>query len=148
LHIGNEAVIGCASGEIYRFKDCECIAIIQAHGTKEPVLCMYFNPVTGNLITGSKDANIKTWDANLKEVGVPLDLSEDVDGDGIADSGSLNPSVLTVHQIGDTILIGTNGCDIYEATLPSTPTMHHTLDRIARSGSCGVWRCTRRATSS
>eukprot|EP01033_Poteriospumella_lacustris_P007990 gene7989-5750_t len=103
LHIDNEAVIGCASGEIYRFKDCECIAIIQAHGIKEPVLCMYFNPVTGNLITGSKDANIKTWDANLKEVGVPLDLSEDVDGDGIADSGSLNPSVLSVHQIGDTI---------------------------------------------
>jgi WD40 repeat protein len=103
LHIDNEAIIGFASGEIYRFKDCECIAIIQAHGIKEPVLCMYFNPVTGNLITGSKDANIKTWDANLKEVGVPLDLSEDVDGDGIADSGSLNPSVLSVHQIGDTI---------------------------------------------
>eukprot|EP01033_Poteriospumella_lacustris_P007987 gene7987-5748_t len=139
-YIGNEAVIGCASGEIYRFKDCECIAIIQAHGIKEPVLCMYFNPVTGNLITGSKDANIKTWDANLKEVGVPLDLSEDVDGDGIADSGSLNPSVLSVHQIGDTILIGTNGCDIFEATLPSTPTMHHTLDRIARGHSFGeLW---------
>lgn len=135
-----DAVIGTAGGEIYRFNNGECVAIIQAHGVKEPVLCLFFNNLTGNLLSGGKDANIKTWDSTLKEIGGAIDLSEDANGDGNADSGSLNPAVLSIHQLGDKLLIGTVGCDIFEAVLPTNPTLAPILERIAWGhGSGELW---------
>jgi WD40 repeat protein/Ca2+-binding EF-hand superfamily protein len=114
----DEVVVGCASGEIYKFKDTVCNSIIQAHGIKDPVYCLYYNANDGTLLSGGKDSMIKTWDATLKEIGTAIDLSEDLDGDGKPESGSLNSTVISVQQYRNRILIGTIGSDIYEASLP------------------------------
>jgi WD40 repeat protein len=96
--------------------------------------------VDGVLVTGGKDYLIKTWDVKLLEIGEPLDMSEDLDGDGKADSGSLDCAVISVHMVGEKILIGTRGSDIFEATLPSHPKEYYTLNRIGWGHSSGeVW---------
>ena len=139
-YMKEDAVVGCASGEIYRFHDCQCIQMVQAHGVKEPVLCLYYNIQHGTLISGGKDSLIKTWDSTLKEVGTAVDLSEDVDNDGKADVGSLNSSVISIQQHNEFLLIGTMGCDVYEATLPANPSHHHTLIQYAWGHSTGeLW---------
>lgn len=40
------------------------------------------------------------------KVGQSLDMGEDLDGDGIADSGSLDSAVISVHMLQNRILIG------------------------------------------
>jgi microtubule-associated protein-like 6 len=127
----DDCIVGCASGELYRFREGQCIDIVQAHGLREPVLCMFYNAEDGTLITGGKDCLIKTWDFTLKEVGEPLDVSEDVDGDGRADNGSLDCAVISVQRWDDTILLGTRGGDIFEAMVPTQPGAVHSLTRVA-----------------
>jgi hypothetical protein len=53
-YFGDDAVVGCASGELYRFKNGSCVQVVQAHGVKEPVLSIAFNPREGVLVTGGK----------------------------------------------------------------------------------------------
>ena len=59
-----------------------------------------------------------------------MDISEDLDGDGKPDSGSLNVAIMSVQIIEKRILIGTKGCDIYEAVMPTTPNESHTINRV------------------
>lgn len=129
----DDCIVGCASGEIYRFRDGQCIDIVQAHGLREPVLCMFSNELDGTLITGGKDCLIKTWDSTLMAVGESIDISEDVDGDGRADNGSLDCAVVSIVRWEDTILLGTRGGDIFEASVPTVPGAAHSLGRIAWS---------------
>lgn len=139
-YVKSDALVGCASGEIYRFRDGQCIAMVQAHGVKEPVLCLFYNRVDGTLLSGGKDCLIKTWDSSLKEVGAAIDLSEDLDGDGNPDNGSLNSAVVSVQQLHNVILIGTRGCDIFEARLAPNPGQSHSLTRITWGHSHGeLW---------
>ncbi|RYH27855.1 hypothetical protein EON65_12920 [archaeon] len=139
-YMKGEALVGCASGEIYRFRDGQCIAMVQAHGVKEGVLSLAYNKSDGTLLSGGKDGLIKTWDHTLKEVGVAIDLSEDLDGDGNPDNGSLNCAIVSLQQLGKTILISTRGCDIFEAQLPSAAGQSHILSRIAWGHSHGeLW---------
>lgn len=136
----DEALVGCASGEIYRFKDTQCVSIVQAHGVKEPVLCLYFNLYGGNILSGGKDSMIKTWDSTLKEMGSPIDLSEDLDGDGKADTGSLNSAIISIQQNNDCILVSTLGGDIFEVFLPKKQGAIHSISQLAWGHSEGeLW---------
>eukprot|EP01039_Chlorochromonas_danica_P011314 gene11314-12624_t len=139
-YIKSDAVVGCASGEIYRFKDGQCIAMVQAHGVKEAVLCLFYNRLDGTLLSGGRDNLIKAWDSSLKEIGSAIDLSEDLDGDGVADNGSLNSAVISLHQMKNNVLVGTRGCDIFEVLLGANPGQSHSLTRIAWGHSSGeLW---------
>jgi WD40 repeat protein/Ca2+-binding EF-hand superfamily protein len=136
----NEAVVGCASGEIYQFKDTVCNLIVQAHGIKDPVLCLFFNAAEATLTSGGTDSVVKTWDLTLKEIGKPLDLSEDIDGDGKAESGSLNSCVRSIQHVKGKMLIGTLGSDIYEATLSNSANAPYNLLRVGCGHSSGeLW---------
>ena len=105
-YFNDDVVVGCASGELYRFKGGQCVQIVQAHGIKEPILCIRCNLKEGVLVTGGKDSLVKTWDSTLKEVGASLDMSEDLNGDGVPDSGSLDSAVISVHMLHNRILVG------------------------------------------
>ena len=139
-YFNDDAVVGCASGELYRFRAGRCVQIVQAHGLNDPVLSIYFNAIESVLVTGGKDGTVKTWTSNLKEVGNALDLSEDLDGDGKADNGSLNNAVISVQIFGNNILVGTKGSDIFEAIMPATPNDILSLNQLAWGHSSGeVW---------
>jgi len=125
-----DCIVGCASGELYRFRDTICIEVIQAHGIREPVLCLFTNR-DGTMISGGKDCLIKTWDYTLHPVGEPIDISEDVDGDGKADNGSLDCTIISLQQWDSKLLLSTRGGDIFEADVPNNPGDPHTLSRIA-----------------
>ena len=104
------------------------------------MLSIYFNALESVLVTGGKDGTVKTWTSNLKEVGSALDLSEDLDGDGKADNGSLNNAVISVQIFGNNILVGTKGSDIFEAVMPATPNDVLSLNQLAWGHSEGqVW---------
>lgn len=106
VYFNDDVIVGCAGGELYRFKHGQCVQIVQAHGIKEPILCLGYNAKEGVLISGGKDSLVKTWDSTLKEVGVSLDMSEDLDGDGQPDSGSMDSAVISVHMLHNRVLIG------------------------------------------
>ena len=127
----NDAIVGCAGGELYRFSGGRCVEVIQAHGVKDPVLCIQYSTVDGCLVTGGKDGLVKTWDPSLKEVGQPLDLAEDLDGDGQADNGSLDTTVTSVLLMGNRLLVATKGSEVFEAIMPSKPTARLILTRIS-----------------
>lgn len=126
----DDAIVGCAGGELYRFRGGRCIEVIQAHGPKDPVLCIHYSAIDGCLVTGGKDGLVKTWDPTLKEIGQPLDLAEDLDGDGQADNGSLNTTVTSVQLMGNKILVATKGSEVFEAVMPSKPTTRLILTKI------------------
>ena len=105
-YLNDDVVVGCASGELYRFRLGQCVQIVQAHGLREPVLCIAYNSKVGVLITGGKDALVKTWDSTLKEVGASLDMSEDLDGDGLPDSGSFDSAIISVNMLHSRVLLG------------------------------------------
>ena len=109
-YFNDDVVVGCASGELYRFKAGQCIQIVQAHSMNEPILSISYNPKDGVLVTGAKDSLVKTWDSTLREVGASLDLSEDLDGDGQADNGSSDSAVISVHMLHNRILLGVYVC--------------------------------------
>lgn len=143
-------IVGCASGEIYRFKDRVCITVVQAHGVREPVLTMFYNAKDGTLLTAGKDGLIKTWDSELKSVGEAIDISEDVNGDGKSDCGSLDCTIISLQQWSITstnnsekdqpLVISTRGSDIFEVTIPKSPGRPHSMNRIAWGHSNGeLW---------
>jgi echinoderm microtubule-associated protein-like 6 len=140
-YCGEEAFVGCASGEIYKFVNMKCSQVIQAHNSCDAVLCLYYNPLESTLVSGGNDGTVRTWTtSNLKEVGIELDLAEDLDGDGIADNKSLNNSVVSVHCAGNKIIVGTKGSDIFEAIMPSTPTDPILLTQLGWSHATGeLW---------
>jgi WD40 repeat protein/Ca2+-binding EF-hand superfamily protein len=129
-------VVGCASGEVYKFKGHSCVLVVQVHGVQEPVFSIHYSTQHSVLVTGSKDGTIKTLDNSLGEVGSPLDMSEDLDGDGKADNGSLDSAVISVEYCGSSFLVGTRGGDIFEAKLPVGPQDPYSLSRVAWSH-CG-----------
>ena len=135
-HMGEDAIVGCASGELYRFRGDKCIQTIQAHGLQEPVLCIYHSEKDGIIVTGGKDCIVKSWDSTLKEVGMSLDLSEDLYGL----SPSTNSAITSVSCVRNRILVGTRGCDIYEVVLPKGPGDSYSLNRVAR-GHAGTDVC-------
>ncbi|GMH68416.1 hypothetical protein TrRE_jg1209, partial [Triparma retinervis] len=53
-YLNNEAYVGCASGEIYRFRDRRLVAVFQAHGISEPVNTLERCKVSGGLISGGE----------------------------------------------------------------------------------------------
>lgn len=132
-YFGDDCIVGCASGEIYKLRKGFCVQVVQAHGLGEPVLCIKYDNRNGVVVTGGKDSLIKTWDTSLKEVGTTIDMSEDLDGDGKADSGSLDSAVVSVQLLQDCILVGTRGGDILEVKMPVTTADTHTITRIAWS---------------
>lgn len=139
-YLQDDAIAGCATGELYRFKNYQCIQVMQAHGINEPVLSIYYNRDERTISTGSKDCHVKTWDVSLKAIGVPLDISEDLDGDGVADTGSLNSEVISVQHLKNRILIGTKGGEILEAILSKNPTEFPSLNRVTSSHAFGeIW---------
>lgn len=113
----DEAVVGCASGEIYRFQQFKCVQIIQAHGINDAIFCCYFNTDEYTLVTGAADNQIKTWDTSLKSIGDFLDLSESSNGNNHA---CLNQTVTSIQSMNGRLLIGTRGADVYEATIPAS----------------------------
>lgn len=123
-------VVGCASGELYKFVSGSVVQIVQAHGPREPVLSLHYSMDEGILLSGGKDGLIKCWDSSLKESGVPLDMSEDLDGDGHADINSTDSSVISVELHRNKILIATKGCDIFEAKMPQSANDNYSLQRI------------------
>ena len=136
----DELVVGCADGSLYRFKNHIVVQTVQGHSLNEPVLSMFCHLGESLLITGGKDCNVKSWDFTLKEVGVTLDISEDLDGDGRADCGAVDASVTSVQYHAGKILIGTKGSDIFEATLAATINDSLTLSRIGWGHSSGeLW---------
>lgn len=130
IYFNDDVLVGCISGEIYRLRKENCVQIIQAHGFNEPVLSMHFNAAEGIVVTSGNDGLIKTWDSSLKEIGQTLDMTEDLDGDGKSDSGAADGIVIGLFSYQDKILIGTKGCDIFEATMPSNPSEGYELSRI------------------
>ena len=104
-YVNNDAVLGCSDGSIYLFQGVQCVRAIQAHALNEPVLCMVSKE--GILVTGGKDGLIKSWDSTFKEIGAFLDMSEDRDGDGRPDSGSLNVAIQSVDVYDNNILVNT-----------------------------------------
>ena len=130
-YLGKDVVVGCADGSLYRFSNGAVIQVVQAHAINEPVLCITFNTMDGVLVTGGKDCLIKSWDSTLTEVGASLDMSEDLDGDGKADCGSLSPS----HQhlckhLRVKFLLEQKGSDIFEASVPLNIQDSLTIERI------------------
>ena len=143
-------MVGCADGSLYRFSNGAVIQVVQAHAINEPVLCISFNATDGVLVTGGKDCLIKSWDSTLTEVGASLDMSEDLDGDGKADCGSLSPSVTSLQTFKGKILIGTKGSDIFEASVPlniqdSSPSTESL--GATEAASCTDWACIRSRSS-
>lgn len=142
VYCGEDAIVGCAGGELYRFRAGVCIQVVQAHGVREPVLCISYNAKEGVLVTGGKDCLIKTWDSTLKEIGASLDMSEDLDGGGEgSENRSLDSAVISVQMLKNRILVGTRGSDIFESRMPANPSENHTLTRIAYGHSGGEITC-------
>lgn len=106
VYFNEDIIVGCASGELYRLKSGQCIQIIQAHGIKEPILCISVNYREGVLVTGGKDSLVRTWDSTLKEVGTSLDMSENLSGIGMSDSGLINSAVISVCMLHNRVLVG------------------------------------------
>lgn len=42
-YVGPDAVVGCASGELYRFQNRWCVQNVQAHSVCEPVLSLHWS---------------------------------------------------------------------------------------------------------
>jgi microtubule-associated protein-like 6 len=133
-YMENDAIIGCASGELYRFRGIQCIQIVQAHCMNDPVLCINYNAREGVLVTGGKDSLVKTWDSSLIEVGNFLDISE---GNNGSTGQSLCSTVTSVHLLRKRILIGTKGSDIFDCVMPDAQVESHSLNRIAFGHSGG-----------
>ena len=139
----DDAVVGCADGNIYRFSNHACVQIVRAHAPNEPILSIFFNRAEGVLITGGKDCNIKSWDLTLAEVGMAVDISEDLDGDGKADCGAIDAAVTSVQSHMGKILIGTKGSDMYEASLSTEDHAAQSMQRIGWGHSSGeLWGVT------
>jgi microtubule-associated protein-like 6 len=145
---GDNCLAGCGSGEIYRFVARQLVEVIQAHAPGEPVLTMRYRASIDRLVTGCKDGFVMMWrsegtqnaTSSLSQVGSPVDISEDLDGDGLADSGCLDAAIKSVDVAGNRILIGTKACDIFEAEVAATPADIRTLDRVCWGHGAGeLW---------
>ena len=132
-----DAFVGCASGEIYRFRDHKCVQIVQAHGGSEPVLTIFSNKDDGTVLSAGKDSRIKTWDVTLHEVGQTIDITEDV-GNGVR--CTIDGTIISLQQWESDILIGTATCDIFHFQLPANPTQYYTSSKIMSGHSVGeLW---------
>jgi len=112
----DESVVGCASGELYKFKNFKCIQMVQAHGVREPVFCLHFNLQDNTLVSGGADFTVRTWDTTLKGIGDTLDLSENTSGNS---SKSQNLSITSVHVMNGRMVLATRGSDVFEVTMPA-----------------------------
>jgi len=138
VYVGNDVVVGCSDGSLYRFSGQKCVQVVQAHTVNEPVLCLVSR--NGILVTGGKDGVVKSWDSTFKEIGASLDISEDLDGDGKADSGSLNVAITSVDVFDNRILVGTKGADVFDVEMPRSTDKEVTMTRIVSGHSRGeLW---------
>jgi hypothetical protein len=115
--VGDDAVVGTAGGELYRFgaKARQLTQVVQAHGAADPVLSMWAVAEGRQLVTGGKDGLVITWDANLKAVGAPLDMTDVAATDKKTDSVmSMDAAVVSVHRAGKFVLVGTRGGQVVE----------------------------------
>lgn len=112
----DEAIVGCASGELYKFRNFKCIQMVQAHGIREPVFCLHFNLQDNTLVSGGADFTVRTWDTTLKSIGDTLDLSENTSG---SSSKSINLSITSLHAMNGRLVLATRGSDIFEITIPA-----------------------------
>jgi microtubule-associated protein-like 6 len=132
-------VVGCASGEIYKFVSGAVTQVVQAHGIQDPVLSISFCAAEGLLITGGRDSLVRSWDTSLKEVGIPLDLSEEeLGGEAITAS----TAVISVELCKGRLLIATKGCEVFEARLPATVNDGYSMTKLNtghfRGALCGL----------
>eukprot|EP00636_Phaeomonas_parva_P008104 CAMPEP_0118868616 /NCGR_PEP_ID=MMETSP1163-20130328/12066_1 /TAXON_ID=124430 /ORGANISM="Phaeomonas parva, Strain CCMP2877" /LENGTH=2540 /DNA_ID=CAMNT_0006803335 /DNA_START=188 /DNA_END=7810 /DNA_ORIENTATION=- len=121
--IGNDTIVGCASGELYRFSAArELVQVVQAHGINEGVYAMCQSPATGGVLTGGKDGLVICWDGQLANVGDPLDLTANTDASAEGPNANSAPSSLSyrpsavssVHVLGERVLVGSRSSQIYE----------------------------------
>ncbi|GMH62047.1 hypothetical protein TrLO_g8072 [Triparma laevis f. longispina] len=116
-YIGNDAYVGCASGEVYRFDPVEAkvAEVWQAHGFYEPVLSLSRNLASGGLISGAMDGVCCVWGKGMKMVGTAIDMAEAAavspDGDAIP---PLDCSILSCCMKGNFVILGMGGGDIFE----------------------------------
>jgi WD40 repeat protein len=115
-YVHNTAFVGCCSGEIYKFDSSRiCVQTFQAHGVNEPVNSLRYCEETGGLISGAKDGLSVTWDKQMKMVGTPVDMAEDVGALRIGTQGSIiDCSIVSAVAKGNYVLVGTRGGDIFE----------------------------------
>ena len=60
-YFGDDAIVGCGNGELYRFKGEQMVQAVQAHTMNEPVLSICCNHGDFVMVTGCKDGIVKTW---------------------------------------------------------------------------------------
>jgi len=113
--LNNDAYVGCASGEIYKFHSRKVVAIYQAHGISEPVNSLSRCAASGGLISGGEDGLVLIWDKSMKMVGSPTDMAEDVGEERVGTAGiTTDCSVVSSQMSGNFVLLGTRGGDIFE----------------------------------
>eukprot|EP01042_Synura_sphagnicola_P000320 gene320-331_t len=134
-----DAVVGCAGGELYRFKGYQCVQVVEAYPAKEPLLCMRYNALEGTLVTGCKNGVVKTWDSTLKEIGAAFDVTEAVRGEG-GEAGVLDAAITSVQMEDLKLLVGTRSGDVFEVVVASSPNVPHRYTRLCWSHFKGeVW---------
>jgi WD40 repeat protein/Ca2+-binding EF-hand superfamily protein len=140
VYIREDPVVGCGSGEIYRFKSGHCVEVIQAHGVNEPIYSLYFCKDDDTLTSGGRDTVVRTWDSSLKAIGVPIDISEVAKH--VASSTATiasGYSVVSVQNIGSKVLVGTKEGDIYDLTISGAAGKNSSI-KVSSSHSTGeLW---------
>ena len=115
-YVQETAFVGTASGEVYKFLNRRCVQTYQAHGVNEPVNSLSFCAGTGGLVSGGRDGLCIVWDRQMKMVGAPVDMAEDVGSQRVGPRGIITDSSVTAAvAAGDYLLIATRGGDIFEA---------------------------------
>lgn len=99
-YMHDDAIVGAADGCLYKFHNYICVQVVQAHTINEPILSIHVSHTQGILVTGGKDCLVKSWDNTLNEIGQSIDMSEDLDGDGRADCGTINGAITSVEISG------------------------------------------------
>ena len=114
-YLNNDAYVGCASGEIYKFHRRRVVSVYQAHGIAEPVNSLSRCDVSGGLISAGNDGVLIVWDRSMKMVGSAIDMAEDVGDERQGSEGTVTDcSVIAGVMAGNFVLLGTRGGDIFE----------------------------------
>lgn len=116
--LGEDAVVGTSGGQLYRFQDRSLIQVVQAHGLNEPVLSLVgMGAERRQVMSGGRDGLIGTWDAQLKPLGSPLDLTASNVTERSREGGvGGDMAVVAVHALGREgyVVAGTRGGQVIE----------------------------------
>jgi hypothetical protein len=116
--LGEDAIVGTSGGQLYRFQDRSLIQVVQAHGLNEPVLSLVgMGAERRQVMSGGRDGLIGTWDAQLKPLGSPLDLTASNVTERSREGGvGGDMAVVAVHALGREgyVVAGTRGGQVIE----------------------------------